>query len=86
MSYAKRENGEHVIIVLYVDDFLLAGNNMESMNWLKLGLVKLFAMKDVKEAKMWLDLEIEHQRAERNLMLMQFKNKAWELEKIVMDS
>lgn len=33
-----REYGELMITALYVDDFLLAGNNLGGINWMKLEL------------------------------------------------
>ena len=50
--YFKRlDNGKYIILLLYVDDILVAGSNMQYINVLKRKLAKSFAMKDLGAAK-----------------------------------
>ena len=47
--YFKRlDNGRYIILLLYVDDMLVAGSNMQDINVLKRKLAKSFAMKESK--------------------------------------
>ena len=50
--YFKRlDNERYIILLLYVDDMLVAGSNMQDINVLKRKLDKSFAMKDLGVAK-----------------------------------
>jgi hypothetical protein len=50
--YFKRlENGSYIILLLYVDDMLVAGFNMQDTNFLKNKLANSFAIKDLGAAK-----------------------------------
>lgn len=49
-------------MTIYADDLLLAGNDMESINYMKLELAKTFEMQDLGEAEMCLGLEIERDK------------------------
>ena len=60
-----------VIIAIYVDDFLIAGNNPDSIKWLKSELGSRFDMKDLGEAKKCLGLEISRDRSKKQLRLSQ---------------
>ena len=47
-AYLKRKNdGNYIILLLYVDDMLVAGSNMKEINVLKRKLANSFAMKDL---------------------------------------
>jgi hypothetical protein len=49
--YFKRiENGSYIILLLYVDDMLVAGSNMQDINVLKNKLDNSFEMKDFDSA------------------------------------
>eukprot|EP01018_Ginkgo_biloba_P039992 Gb_09614 [translate_table: standard] len=51
--YFKRlDNDNYIILLLYVDDMLVVGSNMQDINVLKIKLVNSFAMKDLGAAKM----------------------------------
>jgi hypothetical protein len=57
--YFKRiENGSYIILLLYVDDMLVAGSNMQDINMLKKKLSNSFAMKDLGAAKKILGMRI----------------------------
>ena len=50
--YFKRlENGSYIILLLYVDDMLVAGSNMKDINVLKNKLANSFVMKGLGGAK-----------------------------------
>ena len=57
--YFKRlDNGRYIILLLYVDDMLVAGSNMQDINVLKIKLAKSFAMKDLGATKQILGMRI----------------------------
>ena len=49
--YVKFFDNSYIILLLYVDDMLIAGFNIEEINNLKKQLSKQFAMKDLGAAK-----------------------------------
>jgi hypothetical protein len=66
--------GEHFIyVVLYVDDMLLLGNNMEVIKEVKLKLSSKFDMKDLGAANLILGMEIKRNHPDRKLWLNQRK-------------
>ena len=71
--YIKVDGRSVVIISLYVDDLLLAGNNLDAISWIKGELNKRFEMKDLGEAKVILGLEITRDRKNHVLLLGQSK-------------
>jgi hypothetical protein len=57
--YFKRlENGSYIILLLYVDDKLVAGSNMQDINVLKKKIDNSFAMKHLGAAKKILGMRI----------------------------
>ena len=56
-----------LIILLYVDDMVLAASSRESINWVKAALEKHFDMTDLGELKMFIGVEITRNRAQRTL-------------------
>jgi hypothetical protein len=57
--YFKRvENGSYIILLLYVDDMLVAGSNMQDINVLKKKLDNSFVMKDLGVVKKILGMRI----------------------------
>ena len=61
--YFKRlENGSYIILLLYVDDMIVAGSNMQDINVLKKKLYNSFAMKDLVDAKKILGMRITRDR------------------------
>ena len=69
--YVRRKDGKVLIIALYVDDLLIAGDDKSGIAWIKGELSKRFEMKDLGEAKTCLGLEITRDRANRTLKLSQ---------------
>jgi len=70
--YLKKENdGSYIIFLLYVDDMLVAGSNMQEINVLKRKLANSFAMKDLGAAKQILGMRITRDRKNRKLTLSQ---------------
>ena len=57
--YFKRlDNGRYIILLLYVDDMLVTGSNMQDINVFKIKLDKSFAMKDLGAAQQILSMRI----------------------------
>jgi hypothetical protein len=67
----KIENGSFIILLLYVDDMLVAGSNMQDINVLKKKLANSFAMKDLGAAKKILGMRITRDRKNCKLTLSQ---------------
>jgi hypothetical protein len=70
--YFKRlENGSYIILLLYVDDMIVAGSNMQDINVLKNKLANPFAMKDLGVSKKILGMRITRDMKNRKLTLSQ---------------
>jgi len=70
--YLKRQNhGSYIILLLYVDDMIVADSNMQEINVLKRKLENSFAMKDLGAAKQILGMRITRDRKNRKLTLSQ---------------
>ena len=70
--YFKRlDNGRYIILLLYVDDMLVAGSNMQDINVLKRKLAKSFTMKDLGDAKKIPGMRITRDRKNCKLTLSQ---------------
>ena len=69
--YFKRFASSYVILLLYVDDMLVAGPSLEEITKLKQQLASEFAMKDLGEAKQMLGMRISRDRGQRTLKLSQ---------------
>ena len=69
-----------IILVLYVDDMLVASKSMVEINRLKTQLARAFDMKDLGEAKQILGMEIHRDMKNGKLWLSQQKY----VEKILM--
>ena len=66
-----RQKGKLVMIVLYVDDFLIASNDAEKLKQVKSHLSSVFHMKDLGEPRIYLGISIERNRKERNIVIHQ---------------
>ena len=71
--YVKSFENSYIILLLYVDDLLIAGSNIEEINNLKKQLPKQFAMKDLGAAKQILGMRIIKDKANGTLKLSQSK-------------
>ena len=69
--FKKLDNGGHIILLLYVDDMLVAGSNMQDINVLKRKLANSFAMKDLGATNKILGMRIKRDRKNRKLTLSQ---------------
>ena len=70
--YLKKKNdGSYIILLLYVDDMLVAGSNMQEINVLKRKLENSFAMKGLGAAKQILGMRITRDSKNRKLTLSQ---------------
>src|ERR1700734_3557729 len=74
--YLKKQNdGSYIILLLYVDDMLVASSNMQEINVLKRKLAKSFAMKDLGVAKQILGMIITRDKKNRKLTSSQSEYK-----------
>jgi hypothetical protein len=71
LYFKKIENGSYIILLLYVDDMLVARSNMQDINVLKNKLANSFAMKDLGAAKKILGMRITRDMKNHNLTLSQ---------------
>ncbi|CAL9006694.1 unnamed protein product, partial [Prunus brigantina] len=70
--FVKRfDDGEFIILLLYVDDMLIVGQNSDKISKLKKELSKSFAMKDLGPAKRILGMSISCDRKNWKLRLSQ---------------
>ena len=69
--YVKRSTGGIMFLTLYVDDILLAGNNLEMIEATKRWLSSVFEMKDMGEARYVLGVEIVRNRPKKLLGMSQ---------------
>ena len=58
--YTRFKDNETLILILYVDDLIIAGRNINSINSLKRDLAKEFEMTDCGELNYFLGIKIEH--------------------------
>ena len=63
------ENGSYIILLLYVDEMLVAGSNMHDINMFKKKLSNSFVMKDLGDAKKILGMRITRDRKNKKLKL-----------------
>lgn len=71
--YFKQFDSSYIILLLYVDDMLIAGSNMREINRLKRQMSEEFEMKDMGAAKQILGMSIIRDRSEGTLKLSQEK-------------
>ena len=69
--YVKFSDNSYIILLLYVDDMLIAGSSIEEINNLKKQLSKQFVMKDLGVAKQILGMRIIRDKANGTLKLSQ---------------
>ena len=65
--YVKRSEGSFIIMSLYVDDILLAGNNKKFIKTIKEWLSSTFEIKDMGEASIVLGVKILRDRSRKLL-------------------
>jgi hypothetical protein len=71
--YSKQVGNHFICVVLYVDDMLLVGNNLDVIKEVKSQLSSKFDMKDIGAANFIMGMEIKRDRANRKLWLNQRK-------------
>ena len=71
--YVKFFDNSYIILLLYMDDMLIAGSSIEEINDLKKQLSKQFAMKDLGAAKQILGMRIIRDKVNGTLKLSQSK-------------
>jgi hypothetical protein len=67
--YSKQVGNHFIYVVLYVDDMLLVGNNMDVIKEVKSQLSSKFYMKDLGVANFILGMEMKRDRVNRKLWL-----------------
>jgi hypothetical protein len=67
--YSKEESGCFIYVALYVDDILLIGNNMDTLNEVKKQVSSKFDMKDLCATNFILGVDIKRDIATRKLWL-----------------
>jgi len=82
--YLLMDDGETIIVLVYVDDLLLVASSLAAISKIKDALHKRFEMKDLGEAKVILGPEIRRDKALGTLKLSQGKNAAQVLEEFGM--
>ncbi|GKA61120.1 retrovirus-related pol polyprotein from transposon TNT 1-94 [Tanacetum coccineum] len=71
-AYFKRfGNNDFIILLLYVDDMLVAGPNKDRINKLKAQLAREFEMKDLGPANKILGMQIHQDKVSRKIWLLQ---------------
>lgn len=68
-----REGDKFVILLLYVDDIILAGNDKEKMEEIEKCLMMEFKMKDLEEPQEFLGIEIRRDKESKTIALTQKK-------------
>jgi len=69
--YVYNKDGVFIVIVLYVDDLVIAGNNKAAINDFKTAISKRFKMKDLGALKWILGMEIKHDMVQKKLEISQ---------------
>ena len=69
--YVKSFDNSYIILLLYVDNMLIAGSSIKEINNLKKQLSKQFAMKGLGAAKQILDIRIIRDKTNGTLKLSQ---------------
>lgn len=67
--YKNKQKG--LILILYVDDLLIVGANLDEIDWIKSELGKLFHMKDLSEVKHFLGMDITRDMKTQTLKIAQ---------------
>jgi hypothetical protein len=83
--YSKKVGNHFIYVVVYVNDMLLVGNNMDVIKEVKSQLFSKFDMKDLSAANFILRMEIKRDRANRKLWLNQRKYVETILQRFNMD-
>ena len=69
--YVKRDKDRYVLLSLYVDDILIAGNDLEFVKTIKEWLSSTFEMKNMGETSYILGVKIQRNRSKRLMCLSQ---------------
>ena len=66
-----RKNGLFIIVIIYVDDILLTGNDIEKIILIKISLCNIFSMKDLGEPDTFLGLKIIRNKEMKEMKIQQ---------------
>ncbi|MFS7913141.1 putative RNA-directed DNA polymerase [Helianthus anomalus] len=84
--YLKKFSNSYIILLLYVDDMLIAGSDMKEISRLKKQMSKEFEMKDLGPAKQILGMSITRSKKDGSVTLSQEKYIGKVLERFGMNS
>ena len=71
--YISAKNESQTYVILYVDDLLIFGSNIDTIEEIKTKLSKRFKMKDLGRVKQYLGIEMQYNQKEKKLHLSQEK-------------
>lgn len=71
--FTSHEGNKFTILLLYVDDMLIASNDQRKLEEIKTKLSKTFEMTDLGEPKLFLSIDIERNREQKILKLSQME-------------
>jgi hypothetical protein len=69
--FTRRQDGNTLIVGVYVDDLLITGNNRDDINAFKAAISATFNMEDLGELNKILGMEITRDRVARTLKISQ---------------
>ena len=67
--YIKQHKDKYVLLFLYVDDIIIAGNDLEFVQTIKKGLSSTFEMKDMGETFYILGVKIQKNHSNKLVVL-----------------
>lgn len=70
-SCVYKSKSRNLILVLYVDDILIVGKHLEDVDWIKSNLGRIFRMKDLKEVRHFLGMDIDRDFENQTLKISQ---------------
>ena len=71
--FVKRSQSEFILVLLYMDDILLASKNQNDLNRIRDSLRKEFTVKDLGDPKLFLGIKVERNMNENTIKLSQEK-------------
>lgn len=60
--FTKKTQTSFTIMLVYVDDVILAGNSLKEMKWIKQKMHQEFKIKDLEQLKYFLGIEVAHSK------------------------
>lgn len=60
--FTKKTQTSFTIMLVYVDDVILAGNSLKEMKWIKQKIHQEFKINDLEQLKYFLGIEVDHSK------------------------